>query len=198
MAEMVSRVPMLMPEEARSAASDVELNPRLAGLNVFRVLLRDPELARDLAATLQRLLAVDAALDARLRELVIMRIGWRTTSMYEWTQHWRVARRLQIPEADILAVRDWRNATNLSAADKAVLAAVDETLDEGMISDSTWATCAEHLASPRERIQLVIVIGNWTMFSQLLKSLCIPLEEGATAWPPDGVAGPANGPGTHA
>jgi alkylhydroperoxidase family enzyme len=186
---------MLTCEAAKSAASDVGLDPRLAGLNVFRVLLQDPELARDLASTLQRLLAADAALDARLRELVIMRIGWRTASMYEWTQHWRVARRLQLPEADILAVRDWRNAENLSAADKAVLAAVDETLEAGMISDSTWAACTAHLPSPREQIQLVIAIGNWTMFSQLLKSLRIPLEDGVNAWPPDGVAAPGYRPG---
>lgn len=193
MAETGPRVPMLAPEAAGAAAAAMGLTPRLAGLSVFRVLLHDPELARDLAATLQRLLAADAALDARLRELVIMRIGWRTASMYEWTQHWRVARRLGIPEADILAVRDWRSAGNLSAADKAVLAAVDETLETGMISEATWAACAEHLPSPRERIQLVIAIGNWTMFSQLLKSLCIPLEEGVAAWPPDGVAAPVRG-----
>jgi hypothetical protein len=87
-------------------------------------------------------------------------------------------------------VRDWRNAANLSAADKAVLAAVDDTLESGMISDATWAACAEHLRTPQERIQLVIAIGNWTMFSQLLKSLRIPLEEGVNAWPPDGKAAP--------
>jgi alkylhydroperoxidase family enzyme len=177
---------MLTPEAAKTAAAKVGLTERLAGLSVFRILLQDAELARDLATTLQRLLAVDAPLNARLRELVIMRIGWRTASLYEWTQHWRVARRLEIPEADILAVRDWRNAGNLSDADKAVLAAVDDTLDTGMISDATWAACAKHLASPQERIQLVIAIGNWTMFSQLLKSLRVPLEEGVEAWPPDG------------
>lgn len=190
MADTGPRVPMLTPEAAKTAAAKVGLTERLAGLSVFRILLQDAELARDLATTLQRLLAADAPLDARLRELVIMRIGWRTASLYEWTQHWRVARRLEIPEADILAVRDWRNAGNLSDADKAVLAAVDDTLDTGMISDATWAACAKHLASPQERIQLVIAIGNWTMFSQLLKSLRVPLEDGVNAWPPDGKAAP--------
>jgi alkylhydroperoxidase family enzyme len=190
MSETGPRVPMLAPDAAKAAAAKVGLTERLAGLSVFRVLLHDPELARDLATTLQRLLAADSPLDARLRELAIMRIGWRTGSMYEWTQHWRVARRLDIPEADVLAVRDWRSAANLSAADKAVVAAVDETLETGMISDATWSACGEHLRTPQERIQLVIAIGNWTMFSQLLKSLRIPLEEGVMAWPPDGKAAP--------
>jgi hypothetical protein len=41
-------------------------------------------------------------LDPRLRELVIMRIGWLTASDYEWTQHWRVAQglRRQCPASD--------------------------------------------------------------------------------------------------
>ncbi len=37
------------------------------------------------------------ALDSRLRELVIMRIGWLTACDYEWTQHWRVASGLGVP-----------------------------------------------------------------------------------------------------
>ncbi len=186
------RVPMLTTEAAKAAAADAGVHERLAGLSVFRVLLHDPALARELAGTLQFLLASTASLEARLRELIIMRIGWRTASLYEWTQHWRVARRLEIPEADILAVRDWHNAPNLSAADKAVLAATDETLDTGMISDATWNACAKHLASPRERVQLVVAIGNWTMFSQLLKSLRIPLEESVVPWPPDGKPAPGS------
>jgi len=145
--------------------------------------------AKELASTLTTLLFRETKLDPRLRELIILRIGWRTGAVYEWTQHWRVARRLDIPEADLLATRDWRNAPNLSEADKAVLQATDDTLDNGMISDATWKACCSHLRSEAEQIELVIAIGNWTMFSQLLKSLRIPLEEGVRAWPPDG-----NGP----
>ena len=72
------------------------------------------------------------------------------------------------------------------ADDSAILAATDETLDGGMISDATWAACAAHLKTAEERIELVVAIGNWTLFSQLLRSLKIPLEDGVVAWPPDG------------
>jgi hypothetical protein len=33
---------------------------------------------------------------------------------------------------------------------------------------------------------MVIAIGNWNMFSQLLRSVEIPLEDGVKDWPPDG------------
>lgn len=182
------RIDLLSLEEAANAARSAGISEQMAPLSVFRVLLRHPDVAEELASTLTTLLFRGGKLDARLRELIIMRIGWRTGSVYEWTQHWRVARGLGIPEADLVATRDWQVAPNLSEADKAVLQATDETLDNGMISDAGWEACCRHLATDAERIELVVAIGNWTMFSQLLKSLRVPLEDGVEAWPPDGRA----------
>ena len=182
------RIDLLSLEEAANAAGSAGISEQMAALSVFRVLLRHPAVASELASTLTTLLFRGNKLDARLRELIIMRIGWRTGSVYEWTQHWRVARGLDIPEADLAATRDWRGAANLSEADRAVLQATDDTLDQGMISNATWKACCLHLATEAERIELVVAIGNWTMFSQLLKSLRIPLEDGVEAWPPDGKA----------
>ncbi|WP_293682133.1 carboxymuconolactone decarboxylase family protein [uncultured Phenylobacterium sp.] len=184
----VPRVDLLSLAEAANAARSAGISEQMAPLSVFRVLLRHPAVAGELASTLTTLLFRGNKLDARLRELIIMRIGWRTGSVYEWTQHWRVARGLDIPEADLAATRDWRGAANLSAADRAVLQATDDTLDQGMISNAAWEACCLHLATEAERIELVVAIGNWTMFSQLLKSLRIPLEDGVEAWPPDGKA----------
>jgi len=184
----VPRVDLLSLAEAANAARSAGISEQMAPLSVFRVLLRHPAVASELASTLTTLLFRGNKLDARLRELIIMRIGWRTGSVYEWTQHWRVARGLDIPEADLAATRDWRGAANLSAADRAVLQATDDTLDQGMISNAAWEACCLHLATEAERIELVVAIGNWTMFSQLLKSLRIPLADGVEAWPPDGKA----------
>ena len=148
-----------------------------------------------LAAAVSNLLATllykANKLDERLRELIIMRLAWRTGSVYEWTQHWRVAERLKIDGESVVAVRDWQNADCLSAADKAVLAATDETLNDGRISDATWAACCEHLSSEAERIELVLAISNWRLFSEMFQSLRIPLEEGVDHWPPDGLPSPA-------
>jgi alkylhydroperoxidase family enzyme len=186
MTTQTPRVPMLSVREAHEAAAAHGLPEAFAELSVFRILLRHPAVAQRLAALLQTLLFSGNALDSRLRELIIMRIGWRTNAVYEWTQHWRVARGLGIPEADLVAVRCWQEATGLSEADRAILQATDDTLDEGAISQAAWEACCRHLASDQERIELVIALGNWTMFSQLLRSLHVPLEDGVTTWPPDG------------
>ena len=184
MGERRERIEMLSLNEARAAAKQAGIPERLATLSVFRILLRHPKLAVALNGMLTALLA-DTRLEPRLRELVIMRIGWRTGSVYEWTQHWGVARLIGMPEQEILGVRDWRAHGDYAPVERAVLAATDETLESGSISDKTWAECQTHLGT-EELLELVAAIGNWRLFSSLLRSLEVPLEEGRDPWPPDG------------
>ncbi len=183
-----TRVPMLSVAEAARRAESLGLNAQFADLSVFRILLHNEPVANAIANTVTTLLFTGNVLDKRLRELLIMRIAWKTGSVYEWTQHWRIARNMDIPADDLLAVRDWQASEILGDADRAVLQATDDTLDHGFIQPETWKACCAHLDTEAERVELVIAIGNWTLFSQLLQSLAVPLEDGVDAWPPDGKA----------
>lgn len=186
------RVPMLSKEEAAKRAEAAGLPKGFSGLSVFRLMLQHPVLAGKVGSLLTMLLGEGNKLDARLRELIIMRIGWTRGSNYEWTAHWGVCMNLDIPEADVLAVQgNWKNYSAYSDADRAVLQATDDTLQNGAISSSTWVQLEKVLASPEERIEIVIAISNWNMFSQLLLSLQVPLEEGKESWPPAGEMPPA-------
>lgn len=92
----IPRVPLLPVNEAKAAADEAGVPNYMAELSIFQALLNHPRLARtfnDLLATM----LWHGALDPRLRELVIMRIGWLTACDYEWTQHWRVASGLGSP-----------------------------------------------------------------------------------------------------
>jgi alkylhydroperoxidase family enzyme len=182
-----SRVDLLSPEEARKAAADVGVPEPFAELNIFRLLLRRPRTAKALADLLVSLL-FRGELDDRLRELVIMRIGWATGSDYEWTQHWAIAQeRFGVSAEELLALRDWRASDRFGPAERAVLTAVDETLETGTLSDATFSECAQHLGGPGELVELVAAIGTWRLVSQLTRSLEIPLEAGVDSWPPDGI-----------
>ena len=180
------RIAPLAVEEAVACGGAVRIHPDLARLEVMRALLHHPPLAKAIQTLLIMLLYKGRMLDERLRELVIMRIAWRTASLYEWTQHWRVARDLGMTEADILGVRAWRGFAGYGEPERTVLAAVDETLDTGAVSPATMAACLAFVGGPVQGIELLAAIGNWRMFSQLLRTLRIPLEEGVVPWPPDG------------
>src|SRR3546814_18263470 len=160
-----ARIPMLDMDDARAAAERVGVPAGMADLSVFRVLLRHEDLAARVNGLLHHLLW-NGALDARLRELIIMRIGWRQGSMYEWTQHWRVARMLEISEDDLVAVRDWHGSDRFAAADRAVLAATDETLGAGAIRPRTWTELEAPVPDARARPGGVSALAHRSRFAR--------------------------------
>jgi alkylhydroperoxidase family enzyme len=181
-----ARVPRLPLEEARAAADEAGVPDYMAELSIFQVLLNHPTLARALNDLLATMLW-HGRLAQRLRELVIMRIGWLTACDYEWTQHWRVACGLGVPAEDLLGVRDWPRYDGFGTAERAVLAATDEVVRDGVVSAQTWAACEQELgADSAVLIELVTAIGAWRMIASMLRSLEVPLEDGVSSWPPDG------------
>jgi alkylhydroperoxidase family enzyme len=182
---MTGRVAMVPEDVARRLGAEIGLPAPMTTRSAFRTLANNPPLLRAVFGQLSALL-LHGSLDVRLRELMIMRIGWVTGSAYEWTQHWRVATTAGIPPEDVLAVRDWQASDRLSAADRAVLAATDETLAGGAISDATWAEIVKHIPDPAQQVEFAAAMGNWIMFSVLLRNLRIPVEDGVMVWPPDG------------
>jgi alkylhydroperoxidase family enzyme len=181
-----AKVETLSIEESVQRAEEVGILPQLAELNIFRTLLRHPKLAKVVNDLLMMLLSDGNQLDPRLRELVIMRIGWVTSCDYEWTQHWPIAKMFGLSEEELLAVRNWQDAQCLNAADKAVLAATDDTLQHGRILDATWQQCLAALEQPEILLELCVAIGAWRLVSQLARSTGVELEEGVESWPPDG------------
>ena len=175
---------MLDLQASLAAAERVGVVSQLAELNVFRVLLRRERVAKGVADMLLALL-FGGELDARLRELVIMRIGWSTGSVYEWTQHWRTALDLGVTADDLLGVRDWERHEAFGDVERAVLRATDQCVAAERIDDDTWNVLRAALGDDAAT-ELVCAIGAWTMISTVLRSLDVPLEEGVEPWPPGG------------
>ncbi|AXN44281.1 Carboxymuconolactone decarboxylase family protein [Mycobacterium marinum] len=182
----IPRVPLLPVNEAKAAADEAGVPNYMAELSIFQALLNHPRLARtfnDLLATM----LWHGALDPRLRELVIMRIGWLTACDYEWTQHWRVASGLGVSAQDLLGVRDWRQYNGFGPTERAVLAATDDIVRDGAVSASSWAECERELHGDVTILtELVTAISAWRMVASILHSLKVPLEDGVASWPPDG------------
>lgn len=180
------RVPRLPVDEAKAAADEAGVPDYMAELAIFQVLLNHPKLA----CAFNDLLAImlwRGTLDSRLRELVIMRIGWLTACDYEWTQHWRVAQGLGVTADDLLAVRDWQAHKAFGPAERAVLSATDDVVRDGAVSAESWAACQRDVsADPALLVELVTAIGAWRMVASILQSLEVPLEDGLASWPPDG------------
>ena len=183
---MNAKIETLSVEESVRRAEEMAIMSRIGELNIFRTLLRHPKLAKVVNDLLMMLLSDGNQLDPRLRELVIMRIGWVTACDYEWTRHWPIAQMFGASEQELLAVRDWRAAECFSATDQAVLAATDETLEHGRMLDATWDACMAEFEQPEVLLELCVAIGAWRLISQLALSTGVELEEGIESRPPEG------------
>ncbi|MEM9515870.1 MAG: carboxymuconolactone decarboxylase family protein [Actinomycetota bacterium] len=181
------RVSLLPIEDATQTGAPLGIIELKAQLSVYRVLLHHPQLAQRISDLMDTLTS-QSELDARLRELIIMRIGWINNGVYEWTQHWQLAPLFEVDQNELLATRDWTTHDHWSPIDRAALRATDDTMLRGAISSETWSACVDAFPTEREQLELVATIGAWKMMSDLLQSLQVPLEDGVTPWPPDGVS----------
>jgi len=180
------RLELLEESEARRVAKEVGVPSMMARLSIFQLLLRQPKLAKGVNDLLMSLLAAEH-LAHRQRELIIMRIGWRTGSVYEWAQHWEIARAFGVSDEDLLALRCEGPPVGFDEKDSATIRAVDDVLEKGSLSEDTWHAC--RLAFDNDELvllELVSSIAAWHMVSIVLKSLEVPLEPGVSPWPPDG------------
>lgn len=177
----MSRIPLLSVEEAQKRGAEVGIPPNLARLNAFRALLHNP-VASGPVAKLILTLIFQGTLDHRTRELVILRMGWRTKSEYEFCQHVPIARQVGMNDEEILAVRDPAAYAGFSDVDRAVLALADELVDGTRVSDETWAVLAPAFA-PGQLLELVFVAGNWRMFAGFLRTAEVPLDADVASWP---------------
>jgi alkylhydroperoxidase family enzyme len=180
------RLAPLDPETAIATGRAYGLPDQYAGTTVFRVLLNHPALTERVGGLLQYLMGSEV-LDPVMRELAILRIGWTLGAEYEWTQHYKVAKRLGISDEEVACVRDFPHAAApRGGAGAAVLRATDEILGHGRVGDHTWAQLQQHLGSDAACVELLVAVSNWRTFAVLLNTLQVPNDADDPHWPPDG------------
>jgi len=100
---------------------------------------------------------------ARDRELLILRTAWNCRSEYEWGQHARIARSVDVSDDEISRVTDGPDAPLWSSFDATLLRAADELHRESSISDATWSALAEHY-DEHQLIEVCMVIGQYHLW----------------------------------
>lgn len=142
--------------------------------NGVTTLLRHPSLAGAFLAY-NGVLVNRSVLDDRARELVILRVAWRSGSTYEWLQHARIAGRYDISPAELAAIADGAAAGGWTDREAALLSATDQLMDGYTVDDETWARLAEDL-DERQLVELVFVVGTYACLAMAFISLGVPLD----------------------
>jgi 4-carboxymuconolactone decarboxylase len=144
-------------------------------LNVFATLVRHQDLYRRWMPFANHVL-FKSSLPAREREMAILRIGWLCRSGYEFHQHTRIGRASGLCDDEIERLQSGPEAAGWSAAESALLQAVDDLHGDQFISDATWERLSKHYDT-HQVIDLVFAVGQYTLVSMALNSFGVQIEE---------------------
>ena len=118
-------------------------------------------------------------LNPQLRELAILRTGIVGDSRFEYSQHMKVARTVNIPEAKLAAIKGWTTSGLFSPVERAVMAATDELLSRNLVEDATFAELQRHLSDP-QILELFYAIGLWRMHGLITRALHLEYDTDTT------------------
>jgi 4-carboxymuconolactone decarboxylase len=144
-------------------------------LNVYKLLLHSPELARTWFDH-NGAVRWKTKLDGRLREIIIIRIAYLNGIDYVLAQHvpgLAVAEGLTLAECDALA--DWRTTNLFDARERAALDYAQAMTLSTAVPDDVFAAVRRQF-DDREIVELSVLIGTYIMHNRVMKALAIELE----------------------
>ncbi len=152
---------------------------------VLELFAQHVELSRSWLPFTDMLAGEHARLEAKVRELLILRVAVRTRSGYEWRQHRRMGMDTGLTEEQVAGAWHGPSAEVWTPTERALLTATDEMIDDFAVSEPTWNELTAYF-DPAQVLEVVFVIGGYLCLAAVLNS--VGLEPGL----PDG-PGPTPG-----
>ncbi|MDA8212793.1 MAG: carboxymuconolactone decarboxylase family protein [Clostridia bacterium] len=171
------RLPLLpleeMPEKTRNMITGGK--SELSAKNINKMVAHAENSARHFMR-LGNSLLTQGQLDARLRELAILRIATLCDSNYEWYQHEIIARQVGVPEEQIEAVRQGKESPVFNEQERAVLRYTEEVTLQVKSSEEAFEELTRFL-SHRELVELTLAIGFYNLVARFLENTGVEIEK---------------------
>lgn len=144
-------------------------------LNLYRVLLNAPPVAE---GWLKLFTAIrqQSILDARYRELAILRVAVINGAPYEFKAHVPHALKAGSSQAQIDALSAWTVADCFDAGERAVLAYTDAMTRDIRVPDAVVSALKTFL-NDRELVELTATIGGYNLVSRFLEAMQVDHEK---------------------
>jgi 4-carboxymuconolactone decarboxylase len=168
----MARIPYF--DLALAPASYTELLGSRPPLNLYRMLPHAGPAAEGFLKLGGALLRQNQ-LDARLREIAILRVGLLSDAGYEVHQHRRVARSVGLADDKVAALTPGTDVSALDERERFVLEFTDQLFHNVKASDAMFAR-AQSYFEPREIAELVLTVGFYMMVSRFLENFEVDIE----------------------
>jgi AhpD family alkylhydroperoxidase len=165
-----ARVPYLEADDLDEADRALLRRP----INLFRALASNPDGLREF----QRVgewIRHSGQLDARLRELAILRVGYVTRCAYEFSHHVRIGREFGLTTGDINLVRRPGAGPAPDAGAAVVIQAATEITTDLGLADETWQRLVGQVGTGCA-VELVLVVAHYCAVVRVLNSLRVDVE----------------------
>jgi alkylhydroperoxidase family enzyme len=168
----VARVPYRSAEELAEEHRDLLSRP----INLFRGLANSPEAFSRFHA-LGEWIRRDCELDPRMRELVILQVGYLTDSPYEFSHHVEIGRKFGVTDEDVEGLIDLAagRPTHFTDAERDLLEAAARLTEDRTVPDELWDRLAGRMP-PARLVDFVVVAAFYCMVVRVLGTLQIEVE----------------------
>ena len=168
----MARIPYF--DLAQAPASYTEMLGSRPPLNLYRMLPHAGKAAEGFLRLGGALLR-DNELDARLREIAILRVGLLSGASYEVHQHKKLARKLGLEDAKVAALAPGADASALDELELQVLRFTDEVFHRVKAPDAMFEAMRERLTT-KALSELVLTIGFYMMVCRFLENFEVDIE----------------------
>jgi 4-carboxymuconolactone decarboxylase len=164
-------------DEAREAMKGSVVN----AINVTATLAHN-EMVSTGVGRFSRQLLFKGSVDPRLREMVILRMGWNCQSVYEFGQHTLFGLDVGLTENEIYWLTRPASHFLWEQDEVALLEMVDDLYGDDCVSDATWAQLNSHF-SVSDILEFMASALQYRLVSGLLNSCGVQRDEGVPGWP---------------
>ena len=171
----VARLPYVNPDDAPEPVR--RALERVPPLNVFRMVANAESAFRPWLAFGGALLS-SLELDPRVRELAILRVARLSGAEYEWVQHEPLALAVGATPEQVAAVdRGELEHESLGEVERAALRFTTEIVNDVRASGESLDALQAAGLSPREIVELMLVIGQYMTIARVALTAEIEIDE---------------------
>lgn len=168
----MARIPY--PEVSTLPTATQEALGKIRSINVFKLAAWADGMAPSFFAFVTDVFA-KTALDPKLRQIAILRVGHICQSSYETYQHEKLAKIVGMTDQHIAATRDGKSIEALDEQQIAVLRFAEEMTTDIKVSDATFAKVRAFLPE-KQLTELTIITSFYSAICRFLETMEIEIE----------------------
>ena len=119
---------------------------------------------------------LNGPLDARRREIAVLRVAHATDARYEWVQHEQLGRNVGLTDAEVDAIATEEPVSSLDEEGNLICRVADEVSRDVRLSDEALERIVDRYG-PREASELILLVSYYNMVSRFLESTRVELED---------------------